>query len=96
LAECSGLLVPLKTRFICKYSGSELPLSLFTNCETSGSVKTNIGHLEGASALAGVLKSIMILEKGIIPPNALFEKLNSKINAKFSNLQVRLAAFTSL
>lgn len=55
----------------------------------SGSVKANIGHLEGASGLAGILKSIMILEKGIIPPNALFEKWNPKIDAKFNNLQVR-------
>ncbi|KAL1603469.1 putative PKS/NRPS-like protein biosynthetic cluster [Paraconiothyrium brasiliense] len=33
----------------------------------------------------------MILEKGIIPPNALFEKLNPKINAKFYHLQVPTA-----
>lgn len=59
-------------------------------------MKTNIGHLEGASALAGILKSIMILEKGIIPPIALFEKLNPKINAKFNNLQVCLAALVPL
>ncbi|RYP67344.1 hypothetical protein DL771_007288 [Monosporascus sp. 5C6A] len=53
-----------------------------------GSVKANIGHLEGASGLAGILKSIMILERGVIPPNALFERWNLKINAKFNNLQV--------
>jgi acyl transferase domain-containing protein len=54
----------------------------------SGSIKANIGHLEGGSGLAAILKSIMILEKGIIPPNALFEKLNPKINARFYNLKV--------
>ncbi|KAI1099763.1 polyketide synthase PksD [Jackrogersella minutella] len=53
-----------------------------------GSVKANIGHLEGGSGLAGILKCIMILEKGVIPPNALFEKLNAKINAKRNNIQI--------
>ncbi|KAI1452810.1 polyketide synthase PksD [Annulohypoxylon moriforme] len=53
-----------------------------------GSIKANIGHLEGGSGLAGILKCIMILEKGIIPPNPLFEKMNPSINAKFYNIQV--------
>ncbi|KAI1653021.1 hypothetical protein F4813DRAFT_400491 [Daldinia decipiens] len=53
-----------------------------------GSVKANIGHLEGSSGLAGVLKSILILEKGIIPGNANFEKINPKIDADFYNVRV--------
>ena len=54
----------------------------------SGSIKANIGHLEGGSGLASILKCVMILEHGVIPPNALFEKLNPKINAKFYHLEV--------
>ncbi|KAF2829294.1 polyketide synthase PksD [Ophiobolus disseminans] len=53
-----------------------------------GSVKANIGHLEGGSGLAGILKCVMMLEKGVIPPNPLFEKMNPKINAWFYNVQV--------
>ncbi|KAH8897429.1 hypothetical protein GQ53DRAFT_791898 [Thozetella sp. PMI_491] len=53
-----------------------------------GSVKANIGHLEPASGLAGIVKCIIVLEKGIIPPNALFEKLNPDIDAEFFNLEV--------
>ncbi len=34
-----------------------------------GSVKSNIGHLEAASGMAGLMKTIMILKKGMIPPN---------------------------
>ena len=55
----------------------------------SGAVKTNIGHLEGASGIAGLIKTIMVLEKGVIPPNANFENLNSRIDAEFSNLKVQ-------
>ncbi|KXG50430.1 Acyl transferase/acyl hydrolase/lysophospholipase [Penicillium griseofulvum] len=53
-----------------------------------GSVKANIGHLEGASALASLVKSILILEKGIIPPNALFEKINPAIDVDFFKIKV--------
>jgi acyl transferase domain-containing protein len=53
-----------------------------------GAVKSNIGHLEGASGLAGVIKAILVLEKGIIPPNANFEKLNPKIDAYYLRLKV--------
>ncbi|KAJ6031693.1 Acyl transferase/acyl hydrolase/lysophospholipase [Penicillium herquei] len=53
-----------------------------------GSVKANTGHLEGASALASLVKAILILEKGIIPPNALFEKLNPAIDAEFFKIKV--------
>ena len=44
-----------------------------------GAVKSNIGHLEGASGLAGLIKSILVLENGIIPPNIWFERVNPKI-----------------
>ena len=38
-----------------------------------GSIKSNIGHLEAASGLAGLIKAVLILEFGIVPPNANFE-----------------------
>ncbi|KAL4905236.1 hypothetical protein BDW74DRAFT_178239 [Aspergillus multicolor] len=45
-----------------------------------GSVKANIGHLEGSSGIAGVMKAVAMLEMGAIPPVADLQKLNSKIN----------------
>ncbi|KAH7070080.1 hypothetical protein FB567DRAFT_598626 [Paraphoma chrysanthemicola] len=53
-----------------------------------GSVKANIGHLEGGSGLAGVLKAIMMLERGVIPPNANFEKPNPDIDTDFYNVKI--------
>ncbi|KAK7214382.1 hypothetical protein V2G26_002385 [Clonostachys chloroleuca] len=53
-----------------------------------GSIKSNIGHLEGGSGLAGIVKAVLVLERGIIPPNALFKKLNPAIDASFYNVQV--------
>lgn len=51
-------------------------------------MKANIGHVEGGSGLAAIVKAILMLEKGIIPPNALFETLNPRIDAGSYNLHV--------
>lgn len=56
-----------------------------------GAVKANIGHLEGCSGLAGVIKTILVLERGIIPPIAGFSSLNPKIQAEKLHLRVSLA-----
>ncbi|KAL8645570.1 MAG: hypothetical protein Q9226_007241, partial [Calogaya cf. arnoldii] len=53
-----------------------------------GSIKTNIGHLEGASGLAAVIKTILSLEKGIIPPNPWFDKANPRIPMEELNIRV--------
>lgn len=42
-------------------------------------MKTNIGHTEGCSGLAGILKTVLCLEKGFLPPNAGFENINPKL-----------------
>lgn len=38
-----------------------------------GAVKANIDHLEGCSGLAGVIKTVLVLKNGIIPPIASFD-----------------------
>ncbi|UKZ66517.1 Type I Iterative PKS [Trichoderma atroviride] len=47
-----------------------------------GSVKTNIGHLESVAGLAGIIKSIQILEHGLIPPSLHFHNPNPRIPFK--------------
>ncbi|KAF8850740.1 hypothetical protein BDZ45DRAFT_184816 [Acephala macrosclerotiorum] len=52
-----------------------------------GAIKSNIGHLEGASGVAGLIKAVQVLEKAIIPPNINFEKVNPKIPLERWNLE---------
>jgi acyl transferase domain-containing protein/NADPH:quinone reductase-like Zn-dependent oxidoreductase len=44
-----------------------------------GSLKSNIGHLEGASGIVAVIKSAMMLERGFVLPNYDFKVPNPKI-----------------
>ncbi|KAI1378022.1 hypothetical protein F4677DRAFT_458752 [Hypoxylon crocopeplum] len=53
-----------------------------------GSVKSNIGHLEGGSGIAGVIKAILMLEAGVILPNASFHTMNPKIDTESLRIAV--------
>ncbi|KAF2963728.1 hypothetical protein GQX73_g9837 [Xylaria multiplex] len=53
-----------------------------------GSVKTNIGHTESASAIAGIMKVVLALETGLIPPSIGIKTLNPEIN--FAKARVKV------
>ncbi|KAI9892063.1 MAG: Type I Iterative PKS [Vezdaea aestivalis] len=55
-----------------------------------GSVKSNIGHLEGAAGMAGLFKAILTLERGVILPNIGFEKINPRIPLAKWNMKIPL------
>jgi acyl transferase domain-containing protein len=45
-----------------------------------GSVKTNIGHLDAAAGVAGLIKTVLALKHKMIPPSLHYEKPNPKID----------------
>ncbi|OQE02483.1 hypothetical protein PENSOL_c002G05636 [Penicillium solitum] len=53
-----------------------------------GSAKSNFGHLEGVSGLVSVIKTAMMLEKGMLLPNTNFTNSNPKLHLQENNLQV--------
>ena len=53
-----------------------------------GSVKANIGHLESVSGIAGLIKAVMVLEKGLIPPLADFQV--PKMRLQLENRKIKV------
>ncbi|MBV8165490.1 MAG: type I polyketide synthase, partial [Alphaproteobacteria bacterium] len=53
-----------------------------------GSVKTNVGHLEAASGMAGLIKTMLALERRVVPPSLNFEEPNPNIRLADLNLDV--------
>jgi thioester reductase-like protein len=54
-----------------------------------GSVKSNIGHLEAGSGIAGLIKAALVLHKDQVPPNANFETPNP--NIPFNQWKLKVA-----
>ena len=57
-----------------------------------GSVKTNIGHLEAAAGIAGLLKAALALEFGLVPPSLHFRHPNPRIDFPALGLEVPTVA----
>ena len=68
--------------------GSVFGRSTTKNAFYVGSLKSNIGHLEGASGVVSIIKAAMMLEKGFILPNCDFQAPNPAIPFEKWNMKV--------
>jgi len=59
-----------------------------------GSVKTNIGHLEAASAAAGLAKALIVVQTRRIPPSLNFRTPNPEIDFEALGIEVAATART--
>ncbi len=53
-------------------------------------MKSNVGHAENVAGLAGVIKTVLMLEKGLIPANPTFIKPSDSLPIDAWNIEVGL------
>ncbi|KAM3507320.1 hypothetical protein MY10362_001846 [Beauveria mimosiformis] len=53
-----------------------------------GSIKPNIGHLEAGAGIMGLIKSVMCVQKGVVPPQANLRTLSSAVDWETCGLKV--------
>lgn len=56
-----------------------------------GSVKTQIGHTEAAAGLAGLVKCVLAMERGMMPPQLNFDKPNPRLQLESCNVVIPTA-----
>ncbi|AIQ58857.1 SDR family NAD(P)-dependent oxidoreductase [Paenibacillus borealis] len=73
----------LKSAFKELYHRHGIPVSREQYCGL-GAVKTNIGHLEAAAGIAGILKVVLAMKHKTLPGNVHFNQLNPYIELEHS------------
>jgi acyl transferase domain-containing protein len=67
------------SRSLASKRGTPLPI---------GSIKSNIGHLEPAAGLAGLIKGLLCIKHGVVPPTINCKVLNKDIDFDKANITV--------
>jgi acyl transferase domain-containing protein/NADPH:quinone reductase-like Zn-dependent oxidoreductase/acyl carrier protein len=57
-------------------------------CCVIGSVKSNIGHMEATAGMAGLMKTVLAMDKGIIPQNIHYHAINPAIDLEKLNVRI--------
>ena len=65
--------------------------SLFIN-----SIKPNVGHLKSSSGITELIKTVLILEKGLIPLNLNLEVFKADLNLDAWKIEVKKTLISSL
>jgi acyl transferase domain-containing protein/acyl carrier protein len=76
--EAHGTGTPLGDPIEMEALGAVLGAGRAASCLV-GSVKTNLGHLEGAAGIAGLIKTVLALQHGSVPAHLHFRRLNPHI-----------------
>jgi amino acid adenylation domain-containing protein len=63
------------------FGGRQRPLAL-------GSVKSNIGHADAAAGVAGLIKTILALQHGVLPPSLHFSSPNPYVDFSTAGIRV--------
>jgi len=63
------------------FGGRQRPLAL-------GSVKSNIGHADAAAGVAGLIKTILALQHGVLPPSLHFSEPNPLVDFTTASISV--------
>ena len=56
-----------------------------------GSVKANLGHTGPTAGLAGLIKAVMILEKGVIPSTSTHKQLSQDLVATLGDTIIEVS-----
>lgn len=60
---------------LCARRSADRPLRL-------GALKSNLGHLEAAAGIAGLIKTVLVLRHGLIPPNLHLREPNPRLGVE--------------
>ncbi len=76
---------PIEVRALTKAFSADTDAKQFC---AIGSVKTNVGHLASAAGVTSFIKTVLMLEHGLIPPSLHFERPNPDIDFENSPFYV--------